>query len=172
MRREQNSKQHLRKKKPERISALNASRASKTRYSKQNRKRRKESVEQKSAPRRDRCPSPPHPGAHHQGEQRREAHPTEEERAVLQTGPQLRGQSQEGAHHQEKPAEGAHPVQNTGTPLHAETGLPIARMTTTTTTDPHHRSIRHRTAPPQQEGEPTSFKPAPPAPKWNNSNKH
>jgi hypothetical protein len=44
-------------------------------------------------------------------------------------------------------------------------------MTTTTTTD-HHRSIRHRIAPLQQEGEPISFKPAPPAPRWNESNKH
>ena len=165
MQREQSTKQHSRKKKPEKKSALTASRASRTRYSKQNRKHRKESVEQKSAPRRDRCPSPLHPGAHHQGEQRREAHLAEEERAVLQTGPQSRGQSQEGAC-QGRPAEEARPVQSTGTPLHAETGLPTAPMTTTTTTD-HHRSIRHRTAPPQQEGEPTSFKPAPSAPRWN-----
>ena len=157
MQRKQNTKQHLRKKKPARISALTASRASRTRYSKQNRKHRKESVEQKSAPRRDRCPSPPHLGAHHQEEQRREAHPAGEERAVLQTGPQSRGQSQIGAC-QEKPAEEAHLVQSTGTLPPADQGLPTGPMTTTTTTD-HHRSIRHRTAPPQQEGEPTSFNP-------------
>ena len=160
----------MRKKKPEKKSALTASRASRTKFSKQNRKHRKESVEQKSAPRRDRCLSPPHLGAHHQEEQRREAHPAGEERAVLQTGPQSRGQSQGGAC-QGRPAEEAHPVQNTGTPLHADTGLPTTPMTTTITTD-HHRSIRHRTAPPQQEGEPTSFKPAPPATRWNERNIH
>jgi hypothetical protein len=42
MRRKQNTKQHLRKKKPERNSALTASRASRTKYSKRNRKHRKE----------------------------------------------------------------------------------------------------------------------------------
>ena len=151
--------------KPERNSALTVSRASRTRHSKQNRKHHRESVERKSAPRRDKCPSPPHPGAHHQEEQRREAHPAEEERAVPQTDPQSRGQSQEGAC-QGKPAEEAHPVQNTGTPPPAEQGLPTGPMTTTTTTD-HHRNIRHRTAPPLQEGEPTSIHPAPLAPRWN-----
>ncbi len=165
MQKRQNTKQHLRKKKPERNSALTASRASKTKYSKRNRKHRKESVEQKSAPRRDKCPFPPHPGAHHQEEQRREAHPAEGEQAVPRTGPQLRGQSQEGAY-QERPAEEAPPVQNTGTPRHAETGLLTAPMTTTTTTD-HHRSIRHRTAPLQQEGEPTFIQPVPLVPRWN-----
>ena len=165
MQREQSTKQPLRKKKPERKTALTASRANNSKFSKQNRNQHKESVEQKSAPRRDKCPSPLHPGAHHQEEQRREAHPAEEERAAHQTGPQSRGQSQVGAC-QGRPAEEAHPVQNTGTPLHAETGLPTAPMTTTTTTD-HHRSIRHRTAPLQQEGEPTSIQPAPLAPRWN-----
>ena len=155
----------MRKKKPEKNSALTASRASKTRYSKQNHKHHRESVERKLAPRRDKCPSPPHLGAHHQEEQPREAHPAEEDQAVPQTGPYSRGQPQEGAC-QERPAEGAHPVQSTGTPLHAEIGLPTAQMTTTTTTD-HHRSTRHRTAPLQQEGEPTSIQPAPPAPKSN-----
>jgi hypothetical protein len=38
-------------------------------------------------------------------------------------------------------------------------------MTTTTTTD-HHRNIRHRTAPLQQEGEQTSTQPAPLAARW------
>ena len=154
----------MRKKKPERKSALTASRASRIKFSKQNRKHRKESVEQISAPRKDRCPSPLHPGAHHQEEQRREAHPAEEERAAHQTGPQSRGQSQIGAC-QEKPAEEAHPVQNTGTPPPAEQGLPTGPMTTTTTTD-HHRNIRHRTAPLQQEGEQTSTQPAPLAASW------
>ena len=163
MRRKQNTKQHLKKKKPEKNSALTASRASETRHSKQNRKHHRESVERKLAPRRDKCPSPPHPGAHHQEEQSREAHPAEEERAVPQTGPHSRGQPQEGAC-QERPAEEAHPARSTGTPLPAETGLPTAPMTTTTTTD-HHRSTRHRTAPPQQEGEPTSIQPAPLAPR-------
>ncbi len=145
MQREQSTKQPLRKKKPEKKSALTASRANKTKYSKRNRKHRKESVEQKSAPLKDKCLSPPHLGAHRQEEQRKEAHPAGGERAVPRTGPQSREQSQEEVC-QEKPVKEAHLAQNIGTPLHADIGLPTTPMTTTTTTD-HHRNIRHQTAP-------------------------
>ena len=164
MQRRQNTRRHLRKKKPKKKSALTASRANRTKYSQRNRKQHKGNAEQKSAPQKDLCLSPLHLGDHHQEEQRREAHPAEGERAALRTGPQLQGQSQEEAC-PEKPSEGAHPVQSTGIHPPAGQGLPTTPMTTTITTD-HHRSIRHRTAPLQQEGEPTSIQPAPPAPKW------
>ncbi len=165
MQREQNTKQPLRKKKPEKKSALTASRANRIKYSQRNRKHRKESAEQKSALRKDRCLSPPHLGAHHQEEQRGEAPPAEGERAAPRTDPQSREQSQEEACHG-KPVREAHLAQNTGTPLHAGIGLPTTPKTTTTTTTDHHRSIRHRIAHLQQEGEQTSTQPAPLAPRW------
>jgi hypothetical protein len=56
-------------------------------------------------------------------------------------------------------------VQSTEIPPPAGQGLPTAQMTTTTTTD-HRRSIRHRIAHPQQEGEQTSTQLAPLAPRW------
>ena len=164
MQREQSTKQPLRRKKPEKKSALTASRANRIKYSQRNRRHRKENVEQKSALRKDRCLSPPHLGAHHQEEQRGEAPPAEGERAAPRTDPQSREQSQEEACH-EKPVKEAHLAQNTGTLLHADIGLPTTPMTTTTTTD-HPRSIRHRIAHLQQEGEQTSTQPALLATKW------
>ncbi len=164
MQREQNTKQPSRKKKPEKKPALTASRVNRTKYSQRNRKHRKESAEQKSAPRKDQCLSLPHLGAHHQEERQRGAHLAEGEQAALQIGPQSRERSQEEACHG-KPAEGAHPAQKSETPLHADIGLPTTPMTTTTTTD-HRRSIRHRIAHLQQEGEQTFTQPAHLAPKW------
>jgi hypothetical protein len=169
MRIEQGTGQHLKKRK-ERKSALTASRTSRIKYSQRNRKHCKESVEQKSAPRRDQCPSPPHLGAHHQEEQRREAPPAEGERAVPRTGPQSQEQLQKGAYRGRQAGE-AHPVQSTGIPLPAGQGRPTVQTTTTTITD-HHRSIRRRTAPLRQEGEPTSTQPAPLAPRWNKKRKN
>jgi len=164
MQREQSTKQPLRRKKPEKKSALTASRANRAKYSQRNRRHRKESAEQKSARRRDQCLSPPHLGAHHQEEHQRGAHPAGGEQAGLRTGPQSREQSQEEACHG-KPAEGAHPAQNTEIPLRAATEPLTTPRTTTTTTD-HHRSIRHRIAHLQQEGEQTSTQPALLATKW------
>jgi len=159
----------LRKKKPKRKSALTASRANKTKFSKQNHKYHKESVEQKLALRKDQCPSPPHQGAHHLEEQPGEAHLAGEERAAHRTDPQSREKSQIGAC-QGKPAGEARLVQTTGTPPPAEQGLPTGPTTTTTTTD-RHQNIRHQTAHLQQEGEPTFIQPAPLAPKWSKKKK-
>jgi hypothetical protein len=67
----------------------------------------------------------------------------------------------------ERRAEEAHPGWNTGTLPPAEQELPNAQRTTTTAIG-NLRSIRHRTAPHQQEEGPTSTHPAPPATKWSN----
>ncbi len=163
MQREQNTKQPLRKRKTKKKSALTASRAIRTKYSQRNRKHHKGNAEQRLALRKDQCLYPLHQDTHHQEEQPGEALPAEGERAALRTD-QLRGQSQEEAC-PEKPSEEAHPVQSTGIPPPAGQGLPTAQKTTTTTTD-HHRSIRHRIAHLQQEGEQTSTQPALLATKW------
>ncbi len=154
----------MRRKKPERKSAPTASRASKTKSSRRNRRHHRGNAEQKSARRRDQCLSPHHLGAHHQEERQKGAHLTEGERAALQIGPQSRERSREEACHG-KPAEGARPAQNTEIPLRAATEPPTTTRTTTTTTD-HRRSIRHRIAHLQQEGEQTFTLPAPLAQKW------
>ena len=120
---------------------------------------------QRLALRKDQCLSHPHRGAHHLEEQPGEAHPAGGERAALRTGPQLQGQLQEEAC-PEKPLEEAHPVQNTETPPPAGLGPRTVRTITTTIID-HRRNTRHRTAPRQQEEEPTSIQPAPPAPRKN-----
>ena len=106
----------------------------------------------------------PYLGAHHQEEQRGEAHPVEKERVAHQTDPHSQEQSQIEAC-QGKQAGEARLVQTTGTPPHAEQGLPTGPTTTTTITD-RHQNIRHQTAHLQQEGEPTFIQPAPLAPKW------
>jgi len=158
----------LRRKRPKRTSALTASRASKTSYSQQNHKHHRGNAEQKLALQRDQCPSPHHQDAHHLGEQQDGAHPAGDEQAVLQIGPQPREQQQEEAS-PGKLSEGAHPERNTETPLPAGQEPPTTQRTTTTAID-HLRSIRHRTAPHQQEGEPTSTQPAPPATRWSREN--
>ncbi len=129
----------------------------------------KESAEQRLALRRDQCPSPPHQGAHLHGEHQGEAHPAGGEQAVLQTDPRSQEQSQDEAY-QGKPSEEAHPVQSTEILPPAGQELPTAQMTTTMITD-HRRSIRHRTAHLQQEGEQTFTQPAPPAPRWSKKEK-
>ena len=159
----------MRKKKPKRKPALTASRGNRTKCSQRNHKHHKENTERKSAPRKDLCLSPPHLGDHHHEEQQREAHPAEGEQAALRIGPQPRNQPQEEAY-RERRAEEARPARNTGTLPPAGLELLTAEKTTTTATD-HPRSIRHRIAPHQQEEEPTSTHPAPPATKWSEEDK-
>jgi hypothetical protein len=60
-------------------------------------------------------------------------------------------------------------VRSTGILPPAGRGLPTAEKTTTTTTD-NRRSIRPRTAPRQQEGEPTCTPPALAATRWSKKN--
>ncbi len=167
--RKQNKRRHSKKERRRRKLALTASRDSRTRYSQQNNRHHRGSAEQKLPPRRDQCQSPPHLGDHHQEGHQGGARPTEGEQAALRIGPQPRDQPQEGAH-REKQAEGAHPVRNTGTLPPAEQGLLNAQRTSTTATD-NHRSIRHRTAPHQQEGEPTFTPPARTATRWSKRRK-
>ena len=146
------------------MNARTASRANRTGYSKQNSNHHKENAERRLTPRRDPCPSPLHQGAHHPGEQREGAHPVEGEQAVPRIEHPQEQRQEEAC--PGKLSEEAHLVQTTEIPLPAGRELPTAQRTTTTTTD-HRRSIIHRTAHPQKEGEQTSTQPVPPASRWN-----
>ncbi len=148
---------------------MTASHANRTKYSRQNNRRHRGNAEQKSTHLKGQCLSPLHPGDHHREEHQGEAHPAGGEQAALQKGLQQQEQPQEGAYHGKQAGE-AHPVRNTGILPHAGQGLLTAQRTTTTTTD-HPRSTKHRTAPHQLEGEPTSTQPAPPATRWSKRRK-
>ena len=160
---------HLRKKKQKKTPALTANRASKTSSNQQNHKHHKGNAERRLTLQRDQCPSPHHQNTHHLGEQQDGAHPVGGEQAALQIGPQPQEQHQREAF-PEKLSEEAHPERNTETLPPAGLELLTAEKTTTTATD-HPRSIRHQIAPHQQEEEPTSTHPAPPATKWSEEDK-
>ena len=164
MQREQNTRQPLRKRKPKKKSALTASRANRTKYSQRNRKHHKENAEQKSPPRRDQCLSPLHQDAHRQEGHQGEARPAGGGQAAHRRDPQPRDQPTGGAS-RGKLRGGAHPARNTGTLPPAGPGLQTAQKTTTIATD-NPRSIRHRIAHHQQDGEPTSTHPALAATRW------